>query len=141
MDIVDQLQAAYADAASKQGAELAWLIVGAVAPARGTPTGAVHRAVRTIVTSARPARRGSAASGADRIRCVRGHAGGPSTVTLHDIVADPLQATNLVTDRVSEAAALYDALLALRTGPGAPPAGTLTAEQVAKLLASGTLGY
>lgn len=64
-----------------------------------------------------------------------------STFTLHDIVADPLQATNLVTDHVPEAAVLYDALLALRTGPGAPPAGGLTAEQVAKLRASGALNY
>lgn len=64
-----------------------------------------------------------------------------STFTLHDIAADPYQTTNLVGDRLKEAAGLYDALLALRTGPGAPPAGGLTQEQVAKLRSSGALNY
>jgi hypothetical protein len=64
-----------------------------------------------------------------------------STFTLHDIVSDPMQTTNLVTDHVKEAGIMYDALVALRQGPGAPPAGGLTQEQVAKLRASGALNY
>ncbi len=64
-----------------------------------------------------------------------------STFTLHDIVADPMQTTNLVSTDPKDAATMYDALLALRTGPAAPPQGGLTQDQVAKLRSSGALNY
>ena len=64
-----------------------------------------------------------------------------STFLLHDVAADPMQEHNLVTERQDVAAAHYEQLLQLRTGPGSPPAGGLTREQVEALRASGALSY
>jgi arylsulfatase A-like enzyme len=64
-----------------------------------------------------------------------------STFALHDIVKDPMQTTDLVTTDTEAARLLYTAMVERRTGPGAPPEGALSAEQIEALRTAGALNY
>lgn len=61
--------------------------------------------------------------------------------TLHDVVADPMQESDLYTKDPERAAQLYAAMVALRQGPGAPPLGPFSAEAVQAMRASGANTY
>jgi len=67
--------------------------------------------------------------------------GTPRYYRLHDVVADPLQTTNLLDERMDVAEDLHRALVEVRTGPAAPPGGTLGEDQVEALRAFREGGY
>jgi hypothetical protein len=65
----------------------------------------------------------------------------PRTGWLHDLAADPFQQNNLVQRDPAGAAAMHAAMVALRTGPAAPPAGALDARKIWALRMAPADGY
>jgi len=69
----------------------------------------------------------------------RGHPG--SDYALHDVVADPFQARQLIDREPDTATILHQSLLDWRTGPDAPPEGRLSPEQIWELRMNPAFGY
>jgi arylsulfatase A-like enzyme len=64
-----------------------------------------------------------------------------STFLLHQVVVDPMQMSELARQEPDIARQMYDRLVEVRLGPGAPPGGGLSNEQVQALRSSGALNY
>lgn len=64
-----------------------------------------------------------------------------SSFTLHDVLADPLQVHDIVQSDTTVAGSTWRRMLEIRTGPGAPPNGGLSPDQVAALRKAGSIGY
>ena len=66
---------------------------------------------------------------------------GRTSFALHDVADDPMQEHELLADQKALGHALYDRMVEIRQGPGAPPDRGFTDEQVAALRGSGTQSY
>ena len=64
-----------------------------------------------------------------------------STFLLHEVVGDPMQVSELVEQEPDVARQMYERMIEVRVGPGAPPGGGLSNEQVQALRNSGALNY
>lgn len=65
----------------------------------------------------------------------------PRTGSLHDLAADPFQQNNLLQRDQAGAAAMHAAMVALRTGPAASPAGALDARKIWELRMAPSDGF
>jgi arylsulfatase A-like enzyme len=66
---------------------------------------------------------------------------GRTSFALHDVASDPLQEHELLEEQAALAHTLYERMVALRQGPGAPPDRGFTEEQVQALRGSGSQSY
>jgi len=64
-----------------------------------------------------------------------------STFLLHEVVGDPMQVSELVEQEPDVARQMYERMIEVRVGHGAPPGGGLSNEQVQALRNSGALNY
>ncbi len=67
--------------------------------------------------------------------------GSSNFYALHDIVADSMQARDVVHERLERASTLQARMLQIRTGPGAPPDDPLTTEQLKQMRLKPSDGY
>jgi len=66
---------------------------------------------------------------------------GITSFGLHDVEHDPFQQDDLLTTDAALGLELYQKLLAIRQGPGAPPPDALTPDRIEALRTSGTISY